>query len=186
MKFVILFFIQFLDIFLSDVNSSFLHNDKKLKINKMNNSISSNHTKKFYRQIFKDVIQNFKMIKANISRYTELFNLIDSYKDSNFSNNQFENLNKDIKLQDLIGNFNSSINQFHSIHKNFEKIYGNFDEFIKKDYNIMKFFRNKRKKNTMIFYNSLSMVMLSMLTGGLIGLVFILYFTSDNKDTEYK
>ena len=51
MKFVILFFIQFLDIFLSDVNSSFLHNDKKLKINKMNNSISSNHTKKFYRQI---------------------------------------------------------------------------------------------------------------------------------------
>ena len=101
MKFVILFFIQFLDIFLSDVNSSFLHNDKKLKINKMNNSISSNHTKKFYRQIFKDVIQNFKMIKANISRYTELFNLIDSYKDSNFSNNQFENLNKDIKLQNF-------------------------------------------------------------------------------------
>ena len=50
----------------------------------------------------------------------------------------------------------------------------------------MKFFRNKRKKNTMIFYNSLSMVMLSMLTGGLIGLVFILYFTSDNKDMEYK
>ena len=49
---------------------------------------------------------------------------------------------------------------------------------------LYKFFH--QESSSMIFYNSLSMVMLSMLTGGLIGLVFILYFTSDNKDMEYK
>ena len=177
MKFVILFFIHE-----CNVQSTFLQNDNKLKIQKSNKIISSNHTKKFYRKIFKDVVQNFQIIKGNISRVTEMFHLIDTYKNSNMTMDKIDDPNKDIKLQELIGSLNTSIHQFTSIHKNFERTYGNFEDFIKKDYDIMKFFKNRRKMNTMVFYNSLSMVMLSMVTGGLIGLVFILYFTSDNKD----
>lgn len=46
----------------------------------------------------------------------------------------------------------------------------------------------KRRKsldddNTVLFYNSLSLVMLSMLAGGLVGVVFILYFTFRKEDS---
>lgn len=42
--------------------------------------------------------------------------------------------------------------------------------------------QNEKYDNTLLFYNSLSLVMLSMLAGGLVGVVFILYFSFKNED----
>lgn len=44
--------------------------------------------------------------------------------------------------------------------------------------------RNKQYNKSMIFYNSLSLIMLSMLTGGLIGVVLIVYYSLKPEDTD--
>lgn len=58
-----------------------------------------------------------------------------------------------------------------------------FEEFIKK--------KNQRKKkygeddNVFMFYNSLSLIMLSMLGGGVVGVIFILYFSFKDDNSIY-
>lgn len=44
--------------------------------------------------------------------------------------------------------------------------------------------RNMQYDNSMMFYNSLSLIMLSMLTGGLIGVVLIIYYSLKADDQE--
>lgn len=44
--------------------------------------------------------------------------------------------------------------------------------------------RNKQYDASMMFYNSLSLIMLSMLTGGLIGVVLIIYYSFKTDDNE--
>jgi len=44
--------------------------------------------------------------------------------------------------------------------------------------------RNKQYDSSMMFYNSLSLIMLSMLTGGLIGVVLIIYYSVKTEDNE--
>jgi len=44
--------------------------------------------------------------------------------------------------------------------------------------------RTKQYDNSMMFYNSLSLIMLSMLTGGLIGVILIIYFSFKTDDNE--
>lgn len=44
--------------------------------------------------------------------------------------------------------------------------------------------RNKQYDNSMMFYNSLSLIMLSMLTGGLIGVILIIYYSFKSDDSE--
>lgn len=44
--------------------------------------------------------------------------------------------------------------------------------------------RNKQYDTSMMFYNSLSLIMLSMLTGGLIGVVLIIYYSFKTDDNE--
>ena len=44
--------------------------------------------------------------------------------------------------------------------------------------------RNKQYDKSMIFYNSLSLIMLSILTGGLIGVILIIYYTLKPEDNE--
>jgi quinol-cytochrome oxidoreductase complex cytochrome b subunit len=44
--------------------------------------------------------------------------------------------------------------------------------------------RNKQYNKSMIFYNSLSLIMLSMLTGGLIGVVLIVYYSMKPEERE--
>lgn len=180
MKFVV---ITYIILFLNSlVNLTFLAKPNTLKTaNKVNTS--SKHSKKFYKQVFREVVQNFDMIKGNITKYTELIHLIDAYT-SAFEKEDMNNIHKNSKLRSLVGNFNSSIFHFHQLQQSFNKTYKNFEEFMRSDYDLMRHFKKKRKRNTMIFYNSMSMVMLSMLAGGLVGLVFILYFTSESKPSE--
>jgi len=44
--------------------------------------------------------------------------------------------------------------------------------------------RNMQYDTSMMFYNSLSLIMLSMLTGGLIGVVLIIYYSLKADDQE--
>lgn len=44
--------------------------------------------------------------------------------------------------------------------------------------------RNMQYDTSMMFYNSLSLIMLSMLTGGLIGVVLIIYYSLKADDDE--
>ena len=46
--------------------------------------------------------------------------------------------------------------------------------------------RSKQYDKSMIFYNSLSLIMLSILTGGLLGLVLIIYYYLKPEETENK
>lgn len=47
--------------------------------------------------------------------------------------------------------------------------------------------RNKQYENSLIYYNSISLLMLSMLTGGIIGVIIIIYlsFTTDNFSASF-
>jgi len=58
---------------------------------------------------------------------------------------------------------------------------------IEKQIETITIFENKKKiqfDNSLLFYNSLSLIMLAMLTGGLIGVVYILFFTFRNDDKQ--
>jgi len=44
--------------------------------------------------------------------------------------------------------------------------------------------RNKQYNKSMMFYNSLSLIMLSMLTGGLIGVLLIVYYSLKPEENE--
>jgi len=45
--------------------------------------------------------------------------------------------------------------------------------------------RNKQYEDSLVYYNSISMVILSMLTGGIIGVIIIIYFSfKSNKTLE--
>ena len=47
--------------------------------------------------------------------------------------------------------------------------------------------RNKQYENSLVYYNSISLLMLSMLTGGIIGVMIIIYisFKSDNNAENF-
>jgi hypothetical protein len=45
--------------------------------------------------------------------------------------------------------------------------------------------REKEDDNSLVFYNTLSLVMLSMLAGGLVGVLFILYFSFKKENDSF-
>ena len=58
-----------------------------------------------------------------------------------------------------------------------------FEEFLKKKIHKKK--KVSEEEHVLIFYNSLSLIMLSMLGGGVVGIIFILYFSfKNNSDNE--
>jgi hypothetical protein len=44
--------------------------------------------------------------------------------------------------------------------------------------------KDKESENALMFYNSLSLIMLAMIAGGLVGVIFILYFSSKKDDSS--
>ena len=64
------------------------------------------------------------------------------------------------------------------------------DNYQKKETNFDQAFpsmeKNKKNQfdNSLLFYNSLSLIMLAMLTGGLIGVVFLLFFSFRNDEKQ--
>jgi len=154
----------FLQCFL--VQSHFLHKIHSLKHNHSNHTISVRykHTRKYYKHMFRNMIGKFRQIKENIRESTKLVYLM--RKQHNSWNN--------IKI-------NGTLKSLELLQKSFNRSSQRFKEFIKTDYQIMNKFKRKRKKNINIFYNSISMVMLSMLVGGLIGLLFVMYYISRDK-----
>ena len=74
----------------------------------------------------------------------------------------------------------NAINSLHEVNKTISSKIEGFEKFFFADLKRIKNLSKNKKRNYdngMLFYNSISLVMLSMLAGGLVGVVFILYFT---------
>jgi hypothetical protein len=105
-------------------------------------------------------IKPFKKLNSKISKSKEKikFHKIDIFtnlRGENNNHNEFKNMVKrDKKEENLIGEFLKKKNQ--------KKIKINEDD------------------NIFMFYNNLSLIMLSMLGGGVVGVIFILYFSFKN------
>jgi len=61
-----------------------------------------------------------------------------------------------------------------------------FNDFVEKDYSNMRFFSKKRKANITQFYNSLTLVMLCFLVGGLLVLLLIMLFQSFENNNKFE
>lgn len=73
---------------------------------------------------------------------------------------------------------NNSLNSIQTIEENYEKeLNNNVDSYLYEPS-----LRKKHFDNSLLFYNSLSLIMLAMLTGGLIGVIFIMFFSFKSED----
>ena len=84
------------------------------------------------------------------------------------------------KSEQLLDKLNNAINSLHEVNKTISSKIEGFEKFFFADLKRIKNLSKNKKRNYdngIIFYNSISLVMLSMLAGGLVGVVFILYFT---------
>lgn len=133
--------------------------------------------------------QNFLMPKK--LKYSEAFKNIKKIKSRlNSLNNNNKVSNKHIAVKDK--NFENSENVENNLSaNNLSKITETnikdevlFEEFLKKKGNWRKKKYLEEDNNAFMFYNSLSLIMLSMLGGGVVGVIFILYFTFKNDSTN--
>lgn len=88
----------------------------------------------------------------------------------------------DLKLKELkkiTDQVNTSIANLQNYHKTFIIDFQDFEDTLKKK-NLKKV-KNRYQKNV-LFYNSISLVMLCLLSGGLVGVIFILYYSFSTKD----
>ena len=92
----------------------------------------------------------------------------------------------DLNMNNLHRLILKTTNNINSYEKAIDSNIKNITEFIKDAQQISKHMKKKSKRNfvdnSLMFYNSLSLVMLSMLAGGLVGVVFILYFSFKKED----
>jgi len=73
---------------------------------------------------------------------------------------------------------NNSLNIAEGLEENYQKELSEAEDPLKN----LKEKKQKQFDNSILFYNSLSLIMLAMLTGGLIGIIFILFFTFRTDD----
>jgi hypothetical protein len=131
----------------------------------MNNSITKNKTAPFKSDLIKNGLKRRNSTKNSMKNLT-IF--------------QPSQINMTSKLEKAIVSLNNVNDTITKKIKSFEKF---FYTDLRRIKNLN---QNKKKKydNGMLFYNSLSLVMLSMLAGGLVGVVFILYFTFKKDDNS--
>jgi len=107
------------------------------------------------------------------------FNLDLERKIKSFEMRNLNNINNSINITSTSGKINlkKNLNMNNNNNPN--------SNFPLKTYKKKKYSKEKEKddENSFMFYNSLSLIMLSMLAGGLVGIVFILYF-SFKKENE--
>jgi hypothetical protein len=174
MKLIILFNIHFLLNFLLKNNIVYCKKPEKyLRNNNRNSTII--HNKNFYHNVFSDLINDFRSLKNNISHYSNILNK----KQFNINSNQLKN-------EEILFELKTAQKQMNFIYQKLSKDNHNFREFIDKDYSKMRFFQKKRKTEATKFYNSLSFVMLGLLSGGLVILLIVLCFQGNaNNKFEY-
>lgn len=119
--------------------------------------------KKFNSKLSKKLKEKSKLSKKEILANANYFNL--RGEDGNIKAKERENENADITFEEF--------KKISKGNKN-EKIL--LEEYIKFKKNHLQR-KIRLEDNAFIFYNSLSLIMLSMLAGGVVGVIFILYFS---------
>jgi hypothetical protein len=114
--------------------------------------------------------KNSNKVQTKLLNSTEPFyNSIDNTSNSSISSNilNFENLQRSLE---------EKIKFFQQSSKGEKNFHSQSSTKIKKKR------KDKDGENALMFYNSLSLIMLAMIAGGLVGVIFILYFSSKKDD----
>ena len=100
----------------------------------------------------------------------QLFNTTSNFNNSS-SNIKFNSslISTISNIKNLQRSLEDKIRLFEKSAKEEKFLYSGLSSKIKK--------KKKENENALMFYNSLSLIMLAMLAGGLVGVIFILYFS---------
>jgi hypothetical protein len=123
-----------------------------------------------------NILSDMKTLNLNITNlYSNLSNYLNNTKKMN-NDTQYLSENIDYSL--------ASLEEFHTYLDNKIKIFENKASHnnIIKQKNLKK--RKTLENNRFNFYNSISLIMLGLLAGGLVGVVFILYFSFKTQETN--
>lgn len=150
-------------------------------------------------------IVTFNLLITIILLFSDRKSLISSKKpiDEDFQPTIFpknEERNLQIKNDTLVITQNerdtleSTISNLRKYQSSLENKIKSFEKSKKETLQITSLARNIKKKrhhkekeddNSLVFYNTLSLVMLSMLAGGLVGVLFILYFSFKKENDSF-
>jgi hypothetical protein len=157
----------------SNTNSIHSNSTEKIKASQLNTitnlkqSTNSKLEKKLetkltQRQILESKTSSIQGINQNIAQ------ALDNYKEMQ-------------ELAVISNNLKKSIAEIKEFHSSFNQNFNEFEEvFSEKNLQETK----KKYESSLLFYNSLSLIMLAMLAGGLVGVIFILYFSFHSKDVK--
>lgn len=133
-----------------------------LKNNNINKSDKKLETRLTQRQLLESKTSSFQGLNQNIVQ------ALDNNKEMQ-------------ELAVISNNLKKSIAEIKDFHKSFNENFNDFEEvFSEKNLHETK----KKYESSLLFYNSLSLIMLAMLAGGLVGVIFILYFSFHSKDIK--
>jgi hypothetical protein len=166
------------DDFFSNSNNSIIKPEKQENENIITNQI-------FYDSFLDEINQINKEFSNFIEKTENLYSTLND--DKNHKSNENKVLNKENKeentnlksddkkiIKKLKDEVNYSIKNIESHHKNFLE---NFNEFETVSIDLNKENIKKKFEKNLLFYNSISLIMLALLAGGLVGIIFILYFS---------
>jgi hypothetical protein len=129
------------------------------------------------------LLDDIKDLKVNM---TGLFEDLSILKNTTYTiyQNKTE-LQEDENVKTLVQNIDDSIVSLKNFHSSLDKKIKDFEENLKHPNTFKKNLRKKKKDDEALnFYNSLSLIMLSLLAGGLVGVIFILYFSFRSEDKQ--
>jgi len=161
------------------------HNSNSISNLNLNNKIINFDQQQQTQKKIKyfESLKNFKKVKSRLNNYKENLN---GNNHLNYNLNSFTNYNKitnnknysnsSTNRLDKDSDLNISTSDLNKITEGNIKDEILFEEFLKQKS------PTRKKKyieddNVFMFYNSLSLIMLSMLGGGVVGVIFILYFS---------
>lgn len=122
---------------------------------------------------------NSQKVHPPISTAEDQVKTLDQYSVNATQSLTIESQLNEIKI--LSDQANASIVNIQNFHKTFISQFEEIEDVLKKK-NLRKV-KSKYEKNVLI-YNSVSLVMLCMLSGGLVGVIFILYYSFSAKDIK--
>jgi sugar-specific transcriptional regulator TrmB len=140
-------------------------------------SKSSTNTKDLSKKLINDI----KDLKLNM---TSLSDDLAVLKNTTSTLSNKTELNADENIKSLAQGLDESILSLKNFHLALDKKIKEFQDNVKHP-NKNKNLKKKRKEDdtaALNFYNSLSLIMLSLLVGGLVGVIFILYFSFKSDD----
>jgi len=171
------------------------HNENKIQTKDNDQSFKNNYSTKPLRKDFKNKEEKSSKLNPMKNSNDDLMNKLKDLEDKFTRNIEAK---KELKLENqMTGLILERINLKNKISNKLKKnaieneIEDPFETIDSEDINIDKYlnlkFAKKRyleEQNKFMFYNSLSLIMLSMLGGGVIGIIFILYFSYKDENNK--